>query len=48
MQLIDMLLIASIFFLTTALLAGALFMRGQWDKIGTRSDTPSRPDSKQG
>lgn len=46
MQLVVVLLVASIVFFTSALLAAAIFMRGQWDKIGAQSDSPRRPGGK--
>jgi hypothetical protein len=46
MQLVVVLLLASIVFLTSTLLAAAIFMRGQWDKIGARSDSQRRPGAK--
>lgn len=43
MQLVTVLLVASVVFFTSALLAAAIIMRGQWDKLGTRQDPRRGP-----
>lgn len=45
MQLLVVLLLASVVFFSAALLAGALLLRGQWDKIGTRPDSTRGTDA---